>query len=184
MNDEAYVFYEDVKEKSIIARGAHKRPNRQKPRVRKYTLKELEAMNGQVNSINLNATITYEQFKTLPKSLKKEYIQNLVTEYDAGPAEIARLLGMGVKNCSVQLRNLGFNFGRGHKQSKENIERMRADYGVVAIETKKMTLQNASFIFSGAFDANEFAKRLSEVIPNDCMTEISVEIKIIDEHKG
>lgn len=168
MNDEAYVFYEDVKEKSIVARGAHKRPNRRKSRVPDYTTKEMKAMNGQVNSINLNAAITYEHFKTLPEGLKREYIQNLIAKYDAGPTEIAHILGMGVKNCSVQLRKLGFNFNRGHRQSKENKERMRADYGVVstaAAPTKKMALQNVSFTFSGVFDACEFTRQLSAVIP-------------------
>lgn len=72
MKDEIYVFYEDVKEKSITARGAHSRPSRRKLRAPNYTKKELQKMNGQVNSINLNAVMPYAYFKTLPESLKKK----------------------------------------------------------------------------------------------------------------
>lgn len=182
MKDETYVFYEDVKEKSIVARGAHKRPNRRKPRTKNYTTKELEKMNGPTHALNLNEAISYERFKTLPESLKKEYIQNFITKYDAGPTEIARVLGMGVKNCSMQLRELGFNFNRGHRQSKENKERMRADYKVsvnTEAPTKKMTLQNVSFAFSGVFDANELSKQLSAVIPAGQEARVSLLIEII-----
>lgn len=142
MKDEAYVFYEDVREKSITARGARNRPNRRTLRVPNYTKKELEAMNGQAISINLNNAISYKYFKTLPESLKKEYIQNLIDKYDAGPTEIARLLGMGVKNCSAQLRNLGFKFNRGHRQSAENVKRMRADYGTLITTAEAPTKKN------------------------------------------
>lgn len=181
MKDETYTFYEDVKEKSIIARGAHNRPNRKKSRAPDYTAKEIKAMNGQINSINLNAPITYTHFKTLPEGLKKEYIQNLISKYDAGPTEIARLMGMGMKNCSVQLHNLGFKFARGHRQSKEDKERMRTDYGVVSAAeapTKKMALQNVSFTFSGAFDASKFVKQLSAIIPTGQEARISVAIEM------
>ena len=187
MKDEIYVFYEDVKEKSITARGAHSRPSRRKLRAPNYTKKELQKMTGQVNSINLNAVMPYAYFKTLPESLKKEYIQNLISKYDAGPTEIARVLGMGVKNCSVQLRNLGFTFNRGHRQSAENVKRMRTDYGIstatVAAPTKKMALQNVSFTFSGVFDASELTKQLSAVIPDGqtvCLS-IIAEIKEVLE---
>lgn len=182
MKDEAYVFYEDVREKSITARGARNRPNRRTLRVPNYTKKELEAMNGQAISINLNNAISYKYFKTLPESLKKEYIQNLIDKYDAGPTEIARLLGMGVKNCSAQLRNLGFKFNRGHRQSAENVKRMRADYGTLITTaeapTKKMALQNVSFTFSGPFDAGELTKQLSAIIPEGQETCLSINAEI------
>ena len=183
MKDEERVFYEDVREKAITARGAHNR-NKRKFRAPNYTAKELSAMNGPLNSINLNAAMSYEEFKTLPTGLKKEYIQNLVSKYDAGPSEIARLLGMGVKNCSTQLGKLGFKFGRGHKQSEKNKRRMRADYGVTntpriaQAPTKKMTLQNISLTFSGSFDASDLAKQLSVMIPNGLPIYLSVTAEI------
>lgn len=140
MKEEERLFYEDVKEKAITARSAHKRPSHSgRTRFPYRTAKELRALNGPTYTVNLGKPITWDDFRALPENLQRDYVTNLIDKYDAGPTEIARIFGVNMKTCSSHLRRLGFKFAKGHKQSQEKREELRAAYGVAVAQapTKK-----------------------------------------------
>ena len=80
--DEEYLFREDVREKAITARSAHKRPRRSGCRMPRYTAKELREMNGPTYTVNLGKPIAYKEFKALSESLQKEYLKDIFAKYN------------------------------------------------------------------------------------------------------
>lgn len=137
MKDEEYLFREDVREKAITARSAHKRPRRSGCRMPQYTAKELREMNGPTYTVNLGKPIAYKEFKALSESLQKEYLKDIFAKYNVGMSAVAELLGVPVSTCTSKLHKLGFTFPRGFKPSKEDLERFRADFGLADAPAKK-----------------------------------------------
>ena len=182
MKEEERLFYEDVKEKAITARSAHKRPSHSgRARFPYRTAKELRALNGPTYTVNLGKPIAWDDFRALPENLQRDYVTNLIDKYDAGPTEIARIFGVNMKTCSSHLRRLGFKFAKGHKQSQEKREELRAAYGVAVAQapTKKTTLENISFCFCGPFNAESFIQQLTAFIPADEPLRVSVVVEVV-----
>lgn len=128
MKDEKYVFFEDVKEKSITARSSKKRPRHSGCRLPQYTAKEMREMSGPTYTLNLKKAIPYAEFKALPEDLQKEYIKNIVDRYRVGPTAIAELMGASPGTLGVYLNERGFSFKRGFRPAKEDLARFREDY--------------------------------------------------------
>ena len=80
MDDEKFVFYEDVREKKTISRGSrYKRTHAGKGgRVKLpsdyLSNKELKAMNGEVKSYHLNSPMLWSEFKSMPDDIQVLYI--------------------------------------------------------------------------------------------------------------
>ena len=181
MKDEKYVFFEDVKEKAITARSSKKRPRRSGCRLPQYTAKEMREMSGPTYTINLKRRITYTEFKTLPESLQKDYVQNIVDKYGVGPSALAELMGANAGAVGVYLSKRGFSFKRGFQPKKEDLERFREDYGISAnAPTKKITLENFSFCFSGAFNAASFVKQIKTFVPEGQLLRVSVAVEVVE----
>ena len=181
MKDEKYVFFEDVKEKAITARSSRKRPRRSGCRLPQYTAKEMREMSGPTYTINLKRRITYTEFKALPESLQKSYVQNIVDKYRIGPSALAELMGANAGAVGMYLSKRGFSFKRGFQPKKEDLERFREDYGISAnAPTKKITLENFSFCFSGAFNAAGFVKQIKAFVPEGQLLRVSVAVEVVE----
>lgn len=181
MKDEKYVFFEDVKEKSITARSSKKRPRHSGCRLPQYTAKEMREMSGPTYTLNLKKAMLYADFKALPESLQKEYIKNIIDKYHVGPTAIAELMGASPGTLGVYLNERGFSFKRGFRPLKEDLARFRADYGIDAnAPTKKITLENISFCFSGAFDPTTFVKQLKQFIPERQDLRVFVVVEVVE----
>lgn len=181
MKDEKYVFFKDVKEKAITARSSKKRPRRSGCRLPQYTAKEMREMSGPTYTINLKRRITYTEFKALPESLQKDYVQNIVDKYGVGPSALAELMGANAGAVGVYLSKRGFSFKRGFQPKKEDLERFREDYGISAnAPTKKITLENFSFCFSGAFNAASFVKQIKAFVPEGQLLRVSVAVEVVE----
>lgn len=181
VKDEKYVFFEDVKEKAITARSSKKRPRRSGCRLPQYTAKEMREMSGPTYTINLKRRITYTEFKALPESLQKDYVQNIVDKYGVGPSALAELMGANAGAVGVYLSKRGFSFKRGFQPKKEDLERFREDYGISAnAPTKKTTLENFSFCFSGAFNAASFIKQIKAFVPEGQLLRVSVAVEVAE----
>lgn len=181
MKDEKYVFFEDVKEKAITARSSKKRPRRSGCRLPQYTAKEMREMSGPTYTINLKRRISYTEFKALPESLQKDYVQNIVDKYGVGPSALAELMGANAGAVGVYLSKRGFSFKRGFQPKKEDLERFREDYGISATApTKKITLENFSFCFSGAFNAAGFVKQIKAFVPEGQLLRVSVAVEVVE----
>lgn len=182
MKDERHVFFEDVREKAITARSAKKRASHSGCRLPQYTAKEIREMSGPTYTLNLKKRITYAEFKTLPESLQKNYVQNIVNEYHVGPLALAELMGANAAAVGVYLNKRGFSFKRGFQPTKEDLERFREDFGLTehAAPTKKMTLENVQLYFTGILDAGQLVKQLRAFIPENQLCRISIAVKVVE----
>lgn len=178
MKDEEYIFKEDVREKSITARSARKRPRHSGCRLPQYTAKELRKMNGPTYTINLGKPIAYKEFKALSESLQKEYLKDIFSKYNVGMSAVAELFGVPVSTCTSKLHKLGFTFPRGFKPNKEDLERFRADFGLADAPAKKIALRNISVGFSGVYDSRIIAQQLKsfDLEGEECRITVVVEV--------
>lgn len=112
MND----FDFDVMTKKRIARGAAARKCGSKSR--RCTLPsdyltdaQKKARNGKMSTYNLSKTMTYEQFKLMPRDLQREYLLKLRNDMHASSRVIAQMFGCSYETVRVVIRNLGINTG-------------------------------------------------------------------------
>lgn len=113
MNDEKYVFIEDVKERKSIARGAfHKKGG---AKSKKCTLpsdyltrKEREKMNGEVKSWNLNEFYSWDEFKEMPSDIAAAYVSTLNQKHHVSMSTIAKeLFNIADSTFSMHLHKHG-----------------------------------------------------------------------------
>ena len=126
MTDEEYIFQSISREAKRNARGSRnkKRGSRSKScrlPSDSLTKKQLEKLNGKVETIVLSDKKTWEEFKKLSPSLQEEYINNLIGKYGARGIDIAEM--MGVKNGTLSKysknHNLKLNFGATGKRTAD-----------------------------------------------------------------
>ena len=139
-------------------------------------------MSGPTYTINLKRRISYTEFKALPESLQKDYVQNIVDKYGVGPSALAELMGANAGAVGVYLSKRGFSFKRGFQPKKEDLERFREDYGIISANapTKKITLENFSFCFSGAFNVASFVKQIKAFVPEGQLLRVSVAVEVVE----
>jgi hypothetical protein len=100
MKDEKYAFFEEVREKKNIARGAHYRKahagkgGRARFRTDHMTKKELEKLNGETKTYQMNKFITYKEFKKLPPDLKKTYLTGIIEKFNIPMSALAKAWGI------------------------------------------------------------------------------------------
>ena len=98
MTDEAYVFNQDVRERSKIKQGAIHKKNGSKSKrctlLSDYmTATQKKKMNGSVETICLNLPInSIKELRTYTVSLQKEYLQNCITQYGARRIDLVNML--------------------------------------------------------------------------------------------
>lgn len=182
MKDGERAFHEEVREKSVTARSASKRPRRSGCRLPKRSRKEIEKMNGPTYTVNVKKQIAWDEFKALPEGLKKEYVNYILSNYKVGAKNIADLLGVNSKTLNSALRRMDLHFARGFRPDPKEVARLNADYGVSEVgadaPAKKMALQNLSFCFAGPFDADQFAEQLKHLIPSEQTVKVSVAVEV------
>ena len=79
MDDEKYVFFQDVREKKVTGYSARKQRSHCGKAGCKLpsdylTKKEIKNMSGEVKSYRLNEPMTYAEFRLMPEDLQKTYI--------------------------------------------------------------------------------------------------------------
>ena len=124
MNDFDY----DVMQKKNIARGAYHRKGGSKSKKCSLpsdllTPAQKRALNGPVTTVKLGQPMSWEAYKSLSDTLKKEYLEDLIASYQVNGTEIGRMLGVSAATMSRELREIGvtpFNgsFGKGTQAHK------------------------------------------------------------------
>lgn len=178
MRDEEYLFKEDVREKAITAWSAKKRPRHSGCRLPQYTAKEMREMSGPTYTLNLKKRITYAEFKALPEGLQKSYVQNIIDKYHVGPSALAELMGANAGAVGVYLSKRGFSFKRGFQPTKDDLERTTVSARMR--RQKKITLENFSFCFSGAFNAASFVKQIKAFVPEGQLLRVSIAVEVVE----
>lgn len=132
MRDEEFCFVSDVREKKRTATGAfHKRTHAGKGGAVWFpsdflTRKELNAMNGEVKSYNVNSPMTWKEFKGLPDDIKIIYIKLLREKFDAPDTRIAEMLGASQQTFARYVAQLGINCGKRIKHKNFDAEAFNA----------------------------------------------------------
>lgn len=116
--DEQWVMIEDSINKKKIARGSRNRKTHcGKGGSVKFpsdymTRKEINAMNGDVKSYNLNKPMDWKTLRSMPKDLQITYIKKLRITYDVPDSTLAEALGVSKGYFSKYLIDLGIASGK------------------------------------------------------------------------
>lgn len=114
MEDEKYVFFQDVREKKVTGYSARKQKKhcgkggRVKLPSDYLTKKELKKMSGECKTYRMNSPMKWHEFKAMPKDLQIAYIKAIKEKYNPPVAAIARMMDADRANLSRQLLTLGF----------------------------------------------------------------------------
>ena len=114
MNDEKYIFFQDVKEKKVTGYSARKQRShcgkggRVKLPSDYLTKKELKNMSGECKSYRMNSPMKWHEFKSMPRDLQIAYIKAIKEKYNPSIDAIAKMMGADRANLSRYLLSLGF----------------------------------------------------------------------------
>ena len=118
MEDEKYVFFQDVREKKVTGYSARKQRShcgkggRVKLPSDYLTKKELKNMSGECKSYRMNSPMKYQEFKAMPNDLQIAYIKAIKEKYHNPPiVAIAQMMGIERAHLSRHLKSLGFEKG-------------------------------------------------------------------------
>lgn len=111
MNDEEYFFHEEVREKAITARSAHKHPRRSVCRLQQRSAKEVKELSGPVKTYQMDEPTTAAVLRTWPAEIQKQYLQGLVNRYNVGPRAIGQMLGYSSRGTAYTIfKKLGIKY--------------------------------------------------------------------------
>ena len=116
--DEQYVMISDSIEKKKIAHSSHNRKThcgkggRVKFPSDYLSKKELKAMNGDVKSYNLNRSMTWEEFRSMPQDLQIMYIKKLRNEFGVPDIVLSKAMGICKSSFSKAMRDLNLSLGK------------------------------------------------------------------------
>lgn len=90
MDDIRQTLFDDIAEKSNIARSANSK-SKHLDNNKKYHWKELKKMNGKTFTVNMQEPIDFKEFRELPENLQVEYIKYQVEHYGVGQSTLAKM---------------------------------------------------------------------------------------------
>ena len=111
MTNEEYIFQQTNRERKQIGAGAYARKNGSK--TKKCTLPsdnltagQIKKRNGEIMQYKLNQPMKWNEFRSMPEDLQREYIQKLESEKKARAIDIAEMLGINKNYLSNYTRTL------------------------------------------------------------------------------
>lgn len=122
----------DAMQKKRIARGAAHMKRGSKSRKCSLpsdylTPAQLKRRNGPVETYNLNAPMTWEQFKTMPADLQQRYIDNLQSRFNLSVSRISEdLFHMSGANLIIYSKRTGLKYSVERKGSRLTAEEKAA----------------------------------------------------------
>lgn len=137
MNDEKYIYLQDIREKKVTSHSAANKVGG--ARSTRCTLpsdylsqKEIESMSSECVTYNINKRMTWKEFKKLPDDVKRLYIKNIRQKYDVSDLEIAKMIDVNKRTLGFEIRRIGLGQGahtRGRTRP-ENKARFYKDFGI------------------------------------------------------
>ena len=122
MNDETYVFIQDVRERKITARGARHKVGGS--RSKKCTLSQdtltpaqLKRRNGPVLTCDLNKPYTLTSLRTLSRHMQVEYMENLLRKFNPTTPQLCGMLDCSPTTMYGWLKSLCIS-GTGSRPTK------------------------------------------------------------------
>lgn len=117
MTDAEKVFNQTVQERKRLGYG-DKHKKRQGGRYCRLpsdylTRKERDAMNGEIETYNLNAPVAWKTLRKWPEDIQKQYFQTIDEKYRPNAAMYAEMLGVAENTVYKHRYWLQLPFGRG-----------------------------------------------------------------------
>lgn len=186
MRDTEFVARQTISERKSIARQARAKKNGSKSKrcslpSDNMTKSEWKKRNGEMITVKLNEKMEYGMFKSLPKSLQAEYLNNLVDKYEARQKDIAEMFGISTSMTSLLFQTLlpdkklslryktspkWLDFINGKKEEPESEETIPEEFAEeipivldIPEEEAKIKVEYGNINFSGKAQA-AFAKAL------------------------
>ena len=131
MNDAAYAFKEDVKERKSMLSGARHKKNGSKSRSCKLPYESLsyyqrKKLNGEVKSYPMNRPMTWKEFQTYPDDLQETYLATLVDGFNVSMKQVGDMMGCCNTTLNRLIKNKNFtkiNTSKGRRiVSQEDID--------------------------------------------------------------
>lgn len=107
MNDIKNTYFEEQQEKNRLAQSGRLAGFKTHPISGKKKIEPAE-----VATMNLNEPMDYAEFKKLPNTMKKKYLEHLFETYDCTTGAIAEMLGCSKCAMSETTRRLGIKKGK------------------------------------------------------------------------
>ena len=130
MTAERFVYNSEIRERKNIAHSARRKKGGSKSK--KCTLPsdrisdaQKKKMNGPVETVNLNKTMSYEELKALNPSLQFMYLEHLVRNHKARRVDLIEMLGVPTPTFSRFLRRLPEKLPDGPRSKKPSAEWVR-----------------------------------------------------------
>lgn len=111
MTNEEFVFHQTELERKRTARGAYNKKRQGGRHVRlpsdNMTKKEMQAMNGEIQTYKLNEPMTWQEFRAMPDDIRRQYILGLRERYDASSGMFCQMFGVSKPTFWKELQRLG-----------------------------------------------------------------------------
>ena len=181
MRDEEYLFKEDVREKAITARSAKKRPRHSGCRLPQYTAKEMREMSGTTYTLNLKKTYHIRRVQSTSRGLAEELRAEHYRQVPRRAFGSCRAYGRE-RRCGRRLPEQERLFLQARFSAYEGRPREipRGLWYQHECADKKITLENFSFCFSGAFNAASFVKQIKAFVPEVQLLRVSVAVEVVE----
>lgn len=121
MSEITDMFREECADRKRTARGAFnkKTHNGKGGRVKfpsdYLSEKEKRKMNGEIKTFKMNQPISWDEFKTYPDDIKRQYIRSLRIRFQVPDKLIAEMMGVPKSTFGLWMQNLNITVGKGHK---------------------------------------------------------------------
>lgn len=170
MTDEKFLFFQDSREKSLVARSSHnRRTHNGKGGCHLpsdfMTNKELKAMNGEIETYRTNTPLLWKEFKSMPEDLQRQYIRDLQLKYGATASDIGKMFGVCGQSVLNAMKRLGVaSFACGARMSENEKKRWRDFVG--GAETEEVSSCEEQVTAEEETAVEEIAERMEL----DCFT--------------
>lgn len=185
-------FTDDVRERKNLSRAARYRKNGSKsrkcPLPQDYmTKKELQAMNGNVESYSLGVAKSYKEYSILPNDLKKQYVNFLCDRFKISQRQFASMLGVSLTTATKLAKEVGGWPYDGKSVRQDAIQRQEWNEFTGNIQTEccteetkkelpKLTIGSGVLSFTG--NICDISSKLVSILGVNCDYEVSVSFEV------
>lgn len=210
--EEDRVFSDDVREKKRLARQARYRKCGSKSRKcnlssDRLTKKQWLERCGRTVTYNFKKPILWQDFCELPIHIQKEYLLNLIGEYQTTASDLAKMFGITPKTVTKHCEHeeIGIRFSPGKRMSKEKRRAFEEFCGVVApqeevVVAKKeqepakteafidmdnakqspdMAMTEFTLSFSGSFNREMICNSLASMLPKGAPVKLDIKCLVM-----
>lgn len=192
MDDTKKDYYDDIAIKYKTAKSAKSSKHKSR-KYKNYSRKELESLNGPTYSVNVKKFISYEAFKTLPNSLRKEYLESITQTWNVGVSAIARMWNVDQSTISKLMKRLDVK--RSSRPSRiKDTERFLKEFVVEGASSDassdtseiatsdiekscRMDFCSSSVCFKGTADPNFILDQIMSILPKDSPVKVTINVE-------